>query len=270
MFLNMRVLQFEQGRVRDRFAHHDPLSFLRGRTERVLIWAKHPVWEDRGGELIWVNRCRPCGPTMGERYRAAAHRAEAMQSIRIIQDEHRSLGAVLHGMLYLVHEIRDRGAKPHFDLLGAMLYYIDTVPERFHHPKEEQYLFWLLRIRHPSAAPLLDRLKIQHQQSAEQVRTLEQALVHYQQGGPSEFATFLAAVEAFVAFQREHMRIEEDEVLPLAIAHLTAGDWEAIDAAFLSHTDPLLGVDAGAKHATLFGRIVDLAPPAVGTGPLRR
>jgi len=30
-----------------------------------------------------------------------------VQAIRIIQEEHRSLAAVLHGMLYLVHEIRD-------------------------------------------------------------------------------------------------------------------------------------------------------------------
>ena len=33
-----------------------------------------------------------------------------MQTDRVIQDEHRSLAAVLHGMLYLVHQIRDRGA----------------------------------------------------------------------------------------------------------------------------------------------------------------
>ena len=53
-----------------------------------------------------------------------------MEAIRIIQDEHRSLAAVLHGMLYLVHETRDRGAKSDFDLLGAMVYYIDAFPER--------------------------------------------------------------------------------------------------------------------------------------------
>ena len=60
-----------------------------------------------------------------------------MQADRIIQDEHRSLAAVLHGMLYLVHDIRDRGAKPSFDVFGAMIYYIDAFPERFHHPKED-------------------------------------------------------------------------------------------------------------------------------------
>ena len=46
-----------------------------------------------------------------------------------------SLAAVLHGMLHLVHAIRDRGALPDFNVLGAMIYYIDAFPERFHHPQ---------------------------------------------------------------------------------------------------------------------------------------
>jgi hemerythrin-like domain-containing protein len=192
-----------------------------------------------------------------------------MQAIRIIQDEHRSLGAVLHGMLYLVHQIRDRGTKPDFDLFGAMIYYIDAFPERFHHPKEDQYLFRLLRIRHPDAALLLDRLKKEHSAGAEKIRTLEQALARYQQGGASEFTNFLTAVEAYAAFHWDHMRAEEKEILPLAEQHLSAGDWEAIDAAFLGHTDPMLGVNAGAQFDALFSRIVNLAPPPIGVGPVR-
>lgn len=193
-----------------------------------------------------------------------------MQSIRTIRDEHRSLAMVLEGMLHVAHEIRDRAAKANFDLLGAMLYYLDTIPERFHHPKEEQYLFWLLRIRCPDAAPLLDQLKCEHQVAAEKIRTLEQALLRYRQGGAAMFPAFLAAVEAYAQFHRAHMQIEENQLLPLAEQHLKASDWEAIDAAFLSHTDPLLGVEAGAKYNTLFRRIVQLAPSPVGVGTARR
>ncbi len=65
------------------------------------------------------------------------------------------------------------------------------------------------------------------------------------------------------------MRCEEQEVLPLAEKHLTSDDWEAIDAAFTGHTDPLLGAEAGAEHEQLFRRIVNLAPPPIGLGPPR-
>ncbi|HEX7271145.1 MAG TPA: hemerythrin domain-containing protein [Casimicrobiaceae bacterium] len=190
-----------------------------------------------------------------------------MQATRIINDEHRSLAAVIHGMLYLVREIRERGAKPDFNLLGAMIYYIDAFPERFHHPKEDRYLFRLLRTRCREAASLIDRLETEHRAGAEKIRLLEQALSRYQQGGASEFSAFAAAVEAYAAFHWDHMRAEEKELIPLAEKHLTAGDWEAIDAAFTGHTDPLFGAEAGSGYDALFRRIVNLAPPPIGLGP---
>ena len=65
------------------------------------------------------------------------------------------------------------------------------------------------------------------------------------------------------------MRCEEKELLPLAQEHLTAGDWEAIDEAFTGHTDPLFGEIATEDHRALFRRIVNLAPPPIGVGPVR-
>ena len=192
-----------------------------------------------------------------------------MEAIRIIQDEHRSLAAVLHGLLYLVHETRDRGAKPDFDLLGAMVYYIDAFPERFHHPKEDRYLFARLRLRHPDAASLIDRLEAEHRIGAQKIRALEQALTRYQQAGAAEFAPFMAALEGYAAFHWEHMRAEERELLPLAEKHLTAEDWETIDAAFLGQADPMLGATTGTEYDALFTRIVNLAPPPIGVGPAR-
>jgi hemerythrin-like domain-containing protein len=193
-----------------------------------------------------------------------------MDAIRIIRSEHRSLAAVLHGMLYLIHDTRDRGTEPNFKVLGAMVHYIDAVPERFHHPKEDKYLFARLRERCPAAVPVLDRLHAEHRAGAEKIRVLEQALSRYEHGGEAgTSATFAAAVEDFAAFHWEHMRREEQEVLPLAEKHLTRADWEAIDAAFAGHTDPLLGAEADAARDQLFRRIVNLAPPPIGLGPAR-
>jgi hemerythrin-like domain-containing protein len=196
--------------------------------------------------------------------------APSVRALRIIHDEHRGLAAILHGMLYLVHEIRDRRAKPDFDLFGAMVYYVDAFPERFHHPKEDEYLFRLLRLRCPQAASVLDRLEAEHRAGAEKIRTLEQILARYRHGGDTEFSNFLTAVEAYAAFHWEHMRLEEKEVLPLAEKHLSVGDWELVVAAFLGHTDPMLGAKAGAPYDALFTRILNLAPPPIGLGRERR
>ena len=63
------------------------------------------------------------------------------QAKQIIEQEHRSLAAVLHGMLYSVREIRYVRGEPDFILLGAMIDYVDSFLDRFHHPKEDEYLF---------------------------------------------------------------------------------------------------------------------------------
>jgi hemerythrin-like domain-containing protein len=190
-----------------------------------------------------------------------------MKAISIIRDEHRSLAAVLHGMLYVVREIGEHGRKPDFRLLAAMMYYIDTFPERFHHPKEDRYLFRILGLRDPDAASLLNRLDAEHRAGADKIRALEQALTRYEAGGPAEFSNFRTAVEAYAKFHWDHMHAEETELLPLAEKYLTPADWVEIDTAFLGHTDPLLGAEAGAQYDALFSRIVNLAPPPIGLGP---
>ena len=169
--------------------------------------------------------------------------------------------------LYVVRGIRAHETEPDFALLGAMVYYIDTFPERFHHPKEDAWLFRLLQLRHPDARDLIDRLQSEHRAGAVKLRQLEQSLLRYQQGGRAEFAVFAAAVESFVAFERNHMRSEETEVIPLAQKYLTPTDWAEIDAAFLDHTDPLLGEAVRDDFLGLFRRIVNLAPPPIGVGP---
>jgi hemerythrin-like domain-containing protein len=194
-------------------------------------------------------------------------RIDTMQAIRIIREEHQSLAAVLHGLLYLVREIRAHRTEPDFALLGAMVYYIDTFPERFHHPKEDAWLFRLLQLRHPDARDLIDRLQSEHRAGSVKLRQLEQSLLRYQQGGRAEFPVFAAAVESFVAFERNHMRSEETEVIPLAQKYLTPTDWAEIDAAFLDHADPLLGEAVRDDFLDLFRRIVNLAPPPIGVGP---
>jgi len=190
-----------------------------------------------------------------------------MQALRLIEDDHRALAAVLHGMRYLVRETRERGAPPRFDVLGAMLYYIDAFPERVHHPRESEYLFRFLRARCPPAAPIIDLLEEEHRAGAEHIRALEQGLARYQHGGTTEFPAFASAVEAYVAFQHEHMTREERDILPLARQHLQPSDWEVIDAAFTGGSVPRFGTDSPENFQKLFDLIVNLAPPPIGVGP---
>ena len=80
-------------------------------------------------------------------------------------------------------------------------------------------------------------------------------------------AAFELALERYIRFYLEHMRLEETVVLPAAQETLQPGDWTAIDAAFASNTNPLApGKPRDAAYDRLFTRIVMRAPSPIGLG----
>jgi hemerythrin-like domain-containing protein len=188
-------------------------------------------------------------------------------ALSILHDEHRSLLAIVHGLRYLVREMREKGGTPDFKLLWAMLYYIDAFPAKLHHPKEDAYLFARLRQRTREADAVLDQLESQHLSGAQQVRELEHALGYFEAGKPDGLELFAAAVEKFVDETSQHINTEERLVLPLAKHYLTMQDWVDIAEAFGENGDPRFGAEPGHEFRNLFSRIVNLAPPPIGVGP---
>jgi hemerythrin-like domain-containing protein len=187
------------------------------------------------------------------------------KTIRIIHDEHRSLAAVLQGLLSLVRACHDSRVQPEFPVLNAMIHYIDAFPERLHHPKEDDFLFTRLAARAPEARPLIQHLRAEHIEGAKLVRELEAALLAYEVNGRPDLAAFAAAAEHYARFHWDHMAKEEKELLPLAERFLTERDWGEIDAAFAGNEDPIADLRA-ADFDRLYQRIVELAPAPVGLG----
>jgi hemerythrin-like domain-containing protein len=181
-------------------------------------------------------------------------------AIERIRSEHHSLGAVLHALQKFTHALRDKRAGPDFELLAAMLYYIDAFPERFHHPKEDLHLFSALRRRTARLNEVLDTLQAEHIRSGQLMGQLEKALVHFAGGAPEGLENFCAAVDAYTALTYEHMRTEEEKVLAVASEYLRPEDWLAIDGAFRDHDDPMFGDKPTGVFRRLRLRIVSLLP----------
>jgi len=192
------------------------------------------------------------------------------KALSIIREEHRSIGAILHGMQYLVNEIRTRKTKVDTRVFRAMIYYLDTFSERMHHPKEDRYVLAPLRRLGGQAETLAAELEAEHAEGGNALLRLEQYLVRYEEGGDKEFPAFARAIDEFVQGYWKHMRKEEDEVLPLAEKLLPESDWPSIDRAFEENADPLASERETKDFQKLFSRIVNLAPPPIGVGPQAR
>jgi hemerythrin-like domain-containing protein len=192
------------------------------------------------------------------------------ESIRIIRDEHGALAAMLRSLVMMVERGPGDAADQYFDVLRAMLFYIDEFPERLHHPKESELLFPKVARAAPQTAPAIAQLEKDHERGEGAVRELQHQLLAWELLGDSRRAAFEAAARSYVKFYLDHMHLEEKEILPAAEKSLDAKDWAELDAAFATNCDPLTGkFPRDPLYDRLFTRIVMIAPEPIGLGSTR-
>lgn len=193
------------------------------------------------------------------------------RAIAVIRAEHRAFGAMLHALVAILDDLATIGTRPDFELLYAMLDYVDHFPDRYHHPKEDEYLFRYLHMRAPDAEGLLDALETEHIHNTSLTAALRRSLDRFynQPDDPGRLAIFRDLARRYAEFHWRHMRLEEEQVLPLAESRLTKEDWAEINAAFDDNRDPLIGVDAKTYFEDLRKRIVTRAPAPIGLGERR-
>ena len=191
----------------------------------------------------------------------------AYATLRVIRDEHATLSAVLKSILMMLDHGPGDAPETFFDVLRAMLFYIDEFPEREHHPKESNLLFPKVVRAAPETMEAVARLERDHMNGELAVRALQHQLIAWELLGEARRPVFEAAARAYVAFYLEHMKLEETVILPAAEKTLNAAEWHELDAAFGSNRDPLSGsYPRDAAFDRLFTRIVMKTPEPIGLG----
>jgi hemerythrin-like domain-containing protein len=189
------------------------------------------------------------------------------ESLRIIHDEHDTLSAMLRSIGMMVDRGPGNDPENFFDVLRAMLFYIDEFPERLHHTKESELLFPPVARLAPETREAIDRLEKDHQRGEAAVRELQYLLLAWELIGDARRGAFDAAAKRYLAFYLEHMRLEETVILPVAQKVLSDADWDELDAAFATNCDPLTGkYPRDPAYDRLFTRIVSQAPAPIGLG----
>ncbi len=176
-------------------------------------------------------------------------------AIEIIQRDHINLDRVLNVLETAVDGLAPDRAKPELEPLYLAIYYIRVFPDRCHHPKEERFLFAALRMRCPETDELIERLEEQHAEGARLIDALDAALKPFDAGYPAGLEELRAAVRAYVDFQRDHIALEERELIPVARNHLEPADWGAINRAFGTDSDPMFGENMETGFRALFEKI---------------
>jgi hemerythrin-like domain-containing protein len=188
-------------------------------------------------------------------------------ALQIIRDEHAAVAAVLRSLLAMMEAGPGDEPERFFDILRAMLFYIDEFPERLHHPKESDLLFPKVAREALHLMPVIRRLENDHMKGESKVRELQHLLLAWELLGEPRRAPFEQAAHEYVRFYLDHMKTEEEQILPAAVKLLSDDEWARLDAAFAAGRDPLAGGERGAHYDRLFTRIVLKAPAPIGVGP---
>ena len=188
-------------------------------------------------------------------------------SIRIIREEHMALAAMLRSLGMMLDRGTSHEPEVFFEVVRAMLFYIDEFPEKRHHPKESNLLFPRVVRLAPEVFDTVALLEKDHNKGESTVRELQHMLLAWELLGEPRRAVFEQAVKRYISFYLEHMRLEEEVILPAAQRVLDDQDWAELDAAFATNCDPLTGkYPRDATYDRLFTRIVTRAPAPIGLG----
>ncbi len=190
-------------------------------------------------------------------------------ALDVIHEEHQALSAMLRSLSMLVTQAHREGREPDFEVLRAMLFYVDEFPERLHHPKETELLFPVMLQRCPELTTVITRLEQDHASGEQAIRSLQHALLAYEMMGEARREAFETQLNQYTRFYLQHMSMEETAILPMAERVLGPADWLVLDEAFAGNRDPLGGHEPDPEYRSLFRRILMAAPAPIGLGTPR-
>ena len=164
--------------------------------------------------------------------------------------DHKNLERILE-LLTLQLDHFFAGRESNFDLKIELLEYLETYADLGHHPLED-VIFTVGKKRFGDKVELLERLQSQHNDLTMLTRKFRQSLENILQGGVMTREELETEGREFVALQRLHLDLEENEVFPMLDRLLTDEDWAEIERNNPRHDDPVFEAPDKIRFQTLF------------------
>ena len=180
--------------------------------------------------------------------------------IELLRREHHNIELLL-AVLERELAILERGNRPDYEIIRAIVSYFKVYPEVYHHPQED-LVFAKLRIRDPAAAAKVGDLAREHQIGAERLLRVAQAVDSVLADRELPRQNVDNIVRDFIVHERNHMMMEERDFFPAALKALEPQDWAEIASALTRHEDPLFSEAAEEMFGALRAHILRLEQDA--------
>jgi hemerythrin-like domain-containing protein len=182
--------------------------------------------------------------------------------IEILRQEHCNIEKLLR-VLERELNVFDRGERPDYELVLAVIDYFRDYPDTCHHPKEDM-IIEKLRVRDAGAVAIIGDLEAEHQEGARRLRRVGQMVEAVLNDQDLLRQTVSEIVRDFIARERQHMDMEERLVFPAALKALRSADWAEIALKLADRHDPLSQPNFEGKFNAVRREILEMEEEAEG------
>lgn len=145
----------------------------------------------------------------------------------------------------------EKGEFANMPLLADIMHYFVNYPDLYHHPLEDQ-LFAVMKKKSPAIAAKVDQVYSEHVQMGEAAEGLLERTTEMQGNAMTPREKVIGEFRDYVTLYRNHIRREEQELLPVAGRTLDVNDWGSLEKRFATSTDPLFGQMLQRQYQTLY------------------
>ena len=201
--------------------------------------------------LIWINFVG-MQPTM---VKQTLFKGESMETIiDQIHYDHISMSKVLNLMEREVHSALG-GVDLDLDLLIDSMRYMINYSDTVHHRKEDA-IFDRLSQLDEGLAETIEELHQQHASLAKLGAKFYDIVTNASLGEVVSKQAILSMGQDYIKFLRQHMRIEEGDVLRKAKQLLSDQDMQLIDQQYSEFRDPLLSEELEREYGVLYKHLL--------------
>lgn len=180
--------------------------------------------------------------------------------IEMLRQEHRGIEKLLDAMEQELN-VFDRGERPDYDVIGALIDFFEKYPDTCHHPKED-IVYEKFKTRAPERAASIADLRAAHREGALRLRRVADAINKVMNDQDLLRDSVDRIVRDFIDNERKHIVLEDKEVFPAIVETLRPEDWADIALKIADRYGPLSEADFEEQFSTLRRNILDLEAEA--------
>lgn len=183
-----------------------------------------------------------------------------IEIIEVLRQEHRNIEKLLR-VLERELSVFDRGDRPDYEVVLAVIDYFKDYPESCHHPKED-IIVEKFKARDPVAAAGIGDLEAEHREGARRLRRVALAVERVLSDQDLLRQSVDGIVRDFINHERQHMAMEERVVFPAVVKALRPEDWADIALKLADRYGRTSQLDFEEKFSTLRRNILELEEEA--------